>query len=72
MYPTGYSGNRHLTKENEMQARHYTDKLLGMLAYGEVDENTVIDACLRYMSEDDVRDMMKANEFIPTSKLIDN
>ncbi len=51
--------------------RRSTDKLLGMLAYGELDENTVIDACLRHMSDEDVKDMMTANKFIPSSKLID-
>jgi hypothetical protein len=38
--------------------------LLDMVDEGVIDRDLVITACLKYMSEDDVRDMMEANEFI--------
>ena len=45
-------------------ARAYTNKLLEMLDEGILDKDMVIMACVKYMSEDDVRDMMHANEFL--------
>lgn len=45
-------------------AREYTNKLLEMVDEGLLDKDTVIMACLKYMSEADVQDMMEANEFI--------
>ena len=47
-----------------MTARYYTDKLLGMIDDGILDRDTVIMACVKYMSEDDVHSMMECNEFI--------
>ena len=44
--------------------RKYTNQLLDMIDDGLLDRDTVITACLKYMSEDDVQDMMEANEFI--------
>lgn len=44
--------------------REYTNRLLELVDNGIVDEYDVIIACLNYMSEDDVRDMCIANEFI--------
>jgi hypothetical protein len=38
--------------------------LLDMVDEGVIDRDLVITACLKYMSEDDVQDMMEANEFI--------
>jgi hypothetical protein len=35
-----------------------------MVADGLLDRDTVIMACVKYMSEDDVKDMMESNEFI--------
>lgn len=35
-----------------------------MIGDGLLDKDTVIMACIKYMSEDDVADMMHANEFI--------
>lgn len=43
--------------------RTYTKKLLEMIENG-LDKDTVIIACLNYMSEDDVQDMMRANDFV--------
>ncbi len=42
----------------------FTEKLLGMIEEGLLDKDTVILACVKYMSEDEVRDMMHVNEFI--------
>ena len=32
---------------------------------GVLDRDTVIMACLKYMSEDDVKDMVRVNDFMP-------
>jgi hypothetical protein len=44
--------------------REYTNKLLEMVEHGLLDRDNVIMACVKYMSEDDVKDMMHTNEFI--------
>lgn len=44
--------------------RKYTNKLLEMVENGLLDKDTVIMACVKYMSEDDVKDMMRHNDFI--------
>lgn len=44
--------------------REYTNKLLEMVEEGLLDRDNVIMACVKYMSEDEVRDMMHCNEFI--------
>ena len=44
-------------------ARANTNKLLEMIEEGLLDKDTVIMACVKYMSEDDVADMMHCNEF---------
>lgn len=43
--------------------REATNKLLEMVEQGLLDKDTVIMACVKYMSEDDVADMMHCNEF---------
>jgi hypothetical protein len=45
-------------------ARQRTDKLLEMIEYGLLERDAVIMACVKYMSEDEVRDMMEINEFL--------
>jgi hypothetical protein len=35
-----------------------------MIENGLLDKDTVINACVEYMSENEVRDMMESNEFI--------
>ena len=45
-------------------SRQYTNKLLEMVEEGILDRDNVILACVKYMSEDDVKDMMECNEFI--------
>jgi len=44
--------------------RDKTNKLLEMIENEEISKDTVIMACVKYMSEDDVADMMEANEMI--------
>ena len=43
----------------------YTHLLLEMIEDGLLDRDTVITACVLYMSEDQVQDMMESNRFIP-------
>lgn len=45
-------------------ARYYTNQLIEMLDDGLLDKDRVINACLCYMSEDDVQDMMERNGYI--------
>jgi len=49
---------------SEPMTREYTTKLLEMVEEGILDRDNVIMACVKYMSEDDVKDMMECNEFI--------
>ncbi len=44
-------------------AREKTNELLEMIENGLLDKDTVIMACVKYMSEADVADMMHINEF---------
>ena len=43
--------------------RQATNRLLEMVEEGILDRDSVILACVNYMSEDDVADMCHANEF---------
>lgn len=45
------------------RSRAATNKILEMVEEGILDKDTVILACLNYMSESDVSDMAQANEF---------
>jgi hypothetical protein len=47
-----------------MTMREYTEKLLEMVDDGLIDKDYVICACLCYMSEADVEDLMRANDLI--------
>ena len=44
--------------------RDYTNKLLEMIEEGRLDKDNVILSCCNYMSDDDVKAMMEANEYI--------
>ena len=44
--------------------RKYTNKLREMIEQGILDKDSVIMACVKYMSEDEVEDMMQHNDFI--------
>lgn len=43
--------------------REATNQLLEWIEQGMLDRDTVILACLKYMSEDDVAEMCRVNEF---------
>ena len=45
-------------------SREITNKLLEMVDDGVLDAKTLALACLKYMSEDEVEAMAKANEFL--------
>lgn len=44
--------------------RQYTEQLLEMIELGQLDPDTVVLACVKYMSESDVQDMMWINDFV--------
>lgn len=44
--------------------RKFTNVLYRMMDEGILDPKTVLDACLMWMSEDDVRNMMYANDLV--------
>ena len=44
--------------------RHTTERILLMVEDGILDKDTVIMACLKYMSEDEVADMARINELL--------
>ena len=45
--------------------RKYNNLVLEMVEEGILDKDVVIMACLKYMSEAEVRDMAEANGFVP-------
>ena len=47
-----------------MAPRKVTTQLLEMIEDGILDPQTVLEACLSYMSEADVADMAHSNEFL--------
>ena len=47
-----------------MATRKVTTQLLEMIEDGILDPQTVLEACLSYMSEADVADMAHSNEFL--------
>jgi len=48
----------------EGMRRHTTERILLMVEEGILDKDTVIMACLKYMSEDEVADMARCNELL--------
>jgi hypothetical protein len=44
--------------------RKYTTMILDMVQEGILDKDNVILACVKYMSESDVEDMMRVNDMI--------
>ena len=44
--------------------RDYTVKLMDMMEEGVLSAQAVADMCLAYMSEDDVKDMCRANDIL--------
>ena len=45
------------------KSREFTNKILEAIEEGMLDKDMVIMSCLKYMSEDRVKDMAEANEF---------
>ena len=45
--------------------REMTHKMFELIDEGVLDRDAVIVACMSYMSEDDVAEMMRINEFVP-------
>jgi hypothetical protein len=45
-------------------SRKYTNQLIEMIDNGLISKDTVITACLSYMSEDEVKDLCESNDFI--------
>ena len=52
-----------MIKNDIWQVRKVTNQILEMVEDGVLDKDTVIMACLKYMSEDEVADMARANGF---------
>ena len=50
--------------KGENMTREYTNKLLDMIEEGLLDRDLVITAFCKYMSEEDVKDMMECNEML--------
>ena len=50
--------------KTDMKAREYTNLLLERIEEGLYDKDQVIMACVKYMSEDNVKDMMHCNEML--------
>ena len=46
--------------------REVTNQILDMIETEILCKDIVLKACLNYMSEDEVREMAEANEFLPT------
>jgi hypothetical protein len=50
------------TEKKEENMTDYRDMALELVEDGMVDPNWMLLACLKYMSQDEVRDMLDANE----------
>ena len=50
------------TEKKEENMTDYRDMALELVEDGMVDPNMMLLACLKYMSQDEVRDMLDANE----------
>jgi hypothetical protein len=61
----GYPRNRNLYRKRIiMKTREYTNLLLERIEEGLYDKDQVIMACVKYMSEEAVQDMMHCNEML--------
>lgn len=52
--------------------REYTNKLLEMVEEGILDKDMVIMAFAKYMTEDNIKDMMEANDMLEDEEEDDN
>ena len=55
---------RRMMIETDMKTREYTNLLLERIEEGLYDKDQVIMACVKYMSEEAVQDMMHCNEML--------
>jgi hypothetical protein len=55
-------------RDTHPSVRQATNYLLQCVEEGLLDKDTVIMACVKYMSEDDVAEMCRINEFFPASE----
>lgn len=55
-----------------MSVRKYTNEIWGMAEDGLISWETIAQAALKYMSEDDVKDMCHCNDFIDLEDDDDN
>jgi len=53
-----------MIKNDTWQVRKVTNQILEMVEDGVLDKDTVIMACLKYMSEAEVADMARINGFL--------
>jgi len=61
-HPLWYT--RRMMIETDMKTREYTNLLLERIEEGLYDKDQVIMACVKYMSEEAVQDMMHCNEML--------
>jgi hypothetical protein len=52
--------------------REYTNRLLELIEEGVLDKDTVITACVKYMSESEVKDLCHTNEFFDLDQEIED
>jgi hypothetical protein len=58
------------TRENDMPRKN-TNLLLEMVSEGTLDKDALIQACLMWMSEDEVTEMAQRNEFLESDDDVD-
>ena len=50
--------------ETKRRAREFTNRLWDLIEEGSLPKTLVIEACLTYMSEDEVKDMCEKNDLL--------
>ena len=55
------------TSRDQQRARSYTTALLGMVEQGVVDKDALIQDLLGWMSEDEVKEFARRNDYIPNN-----
>lgn len=58
------SDSKLIKEGQDYDTRKYTNRLLDAVEDGIIDKDAVISACVNYMSEDDVEDMCRINDFM--------
>lgn len=52
------------TAQDQQRSRPYTTMIYDMLDQGLIDADSVVDMCLRWMSEHDVKTMCRSNDLL--------